>query len=338
MKNDTSFKTILLTIVLALHGGIIAWAWQKTVKQPEVVNINNLAFVDLNTLPSSAKSDDGAASAKKVSVTKNRPTAPSTQSAPKKSKSPASNRTNIASFKEQPKLTTVERDKKTADIIQPKLKPKKSIEKIVKKSENVDIVPPVNPKVEKNIEPKKQPIREKSQHKIIKSNRLLEKTDKVVNPEDAKAISANQMDFNSNLSGQNNLKTGQVNAANINAKNAHSDVNADGKRNKQQGGVGSSNKVDRAKSTIVDGGYLKKPALKYPIDAQEANQEGKVVLIVTVEPNGTVSNVEIKKSSRYSSLDREAKRSAKAAKYSPSVNDGVPMRTRFTVEILFKLE
>ncbi|WP_158666829.1 hypothetical protein [Simonsiella muelleri] len=60
MKNDTSLKTMVLAIVLAMHGGLIAWAW-KMQPQTETVNTENLTFVDLNALEVGSDGGDGAA-------------------------------------------------------------------------------------------------------------------------------------------------------------------------------------------------------------------------------------------------------------------------------------
>ena len=169
MKNDTSLKTVVLAIVLAMHGGLIAWAW-KMQPQTETVNTENLTFVDLNALEVGSDGGDGAAAGaqglaaapppkKETEPTPvvppppptvpNRPTPPEQRVPPKKISRPKPQAV------EEPKINTVERDDKPADIIQrSKIK---AIEKPIEKQKSIEKIKPLEKPIEK-IKPVERPI------------------------------------------------------------------------------------------------------------------------------------------------------------------------------------
>ena len=178
MKNDTSLKTMVLAIVLAMHGGLIAWAW-KMQPQTETVNTENLTFVDLNALEVGSDGGDGAAAGaqglaaapppkKETEPTPvappppptvpNRPTPPEQRVPPKKISRPKPQAV------EEPKINTVERDDKPADIIQqPKMKAiekPKSIEKIKPLEKPIEKIKPAEKPIEKPVEKPKPQIDE----------------------------------------------------------------------------------------------------------------------------------------------------------------------------------
>ena len=169
MKNDTSLKTMVLAIVLAMHGGLIAWAW-KMKPQTETVNTENLTFVDLNALEVGSDGGDGAAAGaqglaaapppKKETApppvappppptVPNRPTPPEQRVPPKKISRPKPQAV------EESKINTVERDDKPADIIQ---QPKtKAFEKPIEKPKSIEKIKPLEKPIEK-IKPVEKPI------------------------------------------------------------------------------------------------------------------------------------------------------------------------------------
>ena len=169
MKNDTSLKTMVLAIVLAMHGGLIAWAW-KMQPQTETVNTENLTFVDLNALEVGSDGGDGAAAGaqglaaapppkKETEPTTvappppptvpNRPAPPEQRVPPKKISRPKPQAV------EEPKINTVERDDKPADIIQ---QPKtKAFEKPIEKPKSIEKIKPLEKPIEK-IKPAEKPI------------------------------------------------------------------------------------------------------------------------------------------------------------------------------------
>ena len=181
MKNDTSLKTMVLAIVLAMHGGLIAWAW-KMQPQTETVNTENLTFVDLNALEVGSDGGDGAAAGaqglaaapppkKETEPTPvappppptvpNRPTPPEQRVPPKKISRPKPQAV------EEPKINTVERDDKPADIIQ---QPKtKAFEKPIEKPKSIEKIKPLEKPIEK-IKPMEKPI-----EKIKPAEKTIEK-------------------------------------------------------------------------------------------------------------------------------------------------------------------
>ena len=181
MKNDTSLKTMVLAIVLAMHGGLIAWAW-KMQPQTETVNTENLTFVDLNALEVGSDGGDGAAAGaqglaaapppkKETEPTPvappppptvpNRPTPPEQRVPPKKISRPKPQAV------EEPKINTVERDDKPADIIQ---QPKtKAFEKPIEKPKSIEKIKPLEKPIEK-IKPVEKPI-----EKIKPAEKTIEK-------------------------------------------------------------------------------------------------------------------------------------------------------------------
>ena len=79
--------------------------------------------------------------------------------------------------------------------------------------------------------------------------------------------------------------------------------------------------------------------LQYPEEAKEANLEGRAVVGFVVEPDGSITNVEIAKSSGYSILDEEAIRVVQSMpNWKPGKQDGEAVRVRFTMPITFTLD
>lgn len=77
--------------------------------------------------------------------------------------------------------------------------------------------------------------------------------------------------------------------------------------------------------------------INYPQAAQDNNVQGKVVVRFIVEKDGSVSGVSILKSVDRD-LDREAIRVVKSMpKWQPGKNNGVPVRSYFTLPINFRL-
>lgn len=82
--------------------------------------------------------------------------------------------------------------------------------------------------------------------------------------------------------------------------------------------------------------YLKW-AIKYPKDAWKNNIQGKVYLTFTVEKDGSIANVEVKRS-LYPSLDNEAMRVIRQApKWIPGRQNGFPVKVKYNIPISFSL-
>lgn len=78
--------------------------------------------------------------------------------------------------------------------------------------------------------------------------------------------------------------------------------------------------------------------VKYPKDAEVSRTEGRVVVQLTIEKDGTVSGYEVVNKVS-PSLDAEALRVAKLTsdKWIPAKNKGKNVRTNFTIPIKFRL-
>ena len=78
--------------------------------------------------------------------------------------------------------------------------------------------------------------------------------------------------------------------------------------------------------------------MQYPKNAVDGNIEGRVIVSFIVEKDGSISNVEVKKSV-HELLDKEALRVINARpKWNPGMQDGQPARARFFVPISFKTQ
>ena len=77
--------------------------------------------------------------------------------------------------------------------------------------------------------------------------------------------------------------------------------------------------------------------MKYPKEAQDAKQQGRVIVSFVVEKDGSITNVRVVKSVT-PALDEEAIRVVKAMpKWNPGMQNGEPVRVNYTVPILFSL-
>ena len=77
--------------------------------------------------------------------------------------------------------------------------------------------------------------------------------------------------------------------------------------------------------------------IKYPEQAMKKGIQGRVVVSFIVEKDGRISNVRLLRSVE-SSLDKEAVRVVKSMpKWSPGKQNGKPVRVRFNVPVMFKL-
>ena len=79
--------------------------------------------------------------------------------------------------------------------------------------------------------------------------------------------------------------------------------------------------------------------IKYPKDAEESKTEGRVVVQLTIEKDGKVSEYKVVNKVA-PSLDAEALRVAKLTsdKWNPAKNKGKNVRTNYTIPIQFRLK
>lgn len=76
----------------------------------------------------------------------------------------------------------------------------------------------------------------------------------------------------------------------------------------------------------------------YPVTAQENGVQGRVTVSFVVETDGSITDVEVARSVD-PFLDREAMRIVKAMpKWTPGKKDGKPVRVKYTVPVVFRLQ
>ncbi|HCY00051.1 MAG TPA: M56 family peptidase, partial [Bacteroidales bacterium] len=91
------------------------------------------------------------------------------------------------------------------------------------------------------------------------------------------------------------------------------------------------------KSHEIFRGYIAEN-LKYPVIALENGIQGKVFVSFIVEPDGSVSNVEVVRGVD-PSIDKEAVRVVESSpKWEPGTQRGINVRVQFTFPIAFSLE
>jgi TonB family protein len=79
-------------------------------------------------------------------------------------------------------------------------------------------------------------------------------------------------------------------------------------------------------------------SVRYPLDAEEAGIQGRVIATFVVEKDGSISNARIVKSV-YPSLDAEALRVVNSMPdWEPGTQNGKPVRVKYTVPITFRLQ
>ncbi|HXE37842.1 MAG TPA: energy transducer TonB [Azonexus sp.] len=87
-----------------------------------------------------------------------------------------------------------------------------------------------------------------------------------------------------------------------------------------------------------DADYLKNPAPPYPPLSRRMGEEGKVILRVSVTPQGSADSVEIKTSSGSSRLDDAAQKTVRNWKFIPAKRGDLAVQSWVLVPIIFKLE
>ena len=84
--------------------------------------------------------------------------------------------------------------------------------------------------------------------------------------------------------------------------------------------------------------YGANPAPAYPLVARRLGMEGMVMLEVVVAPDGTAAEVRVLQSSGHAPLDESALRTVRTSwRFIPARQDGVPVTSRVTVPIRFRL-
>lgn len=76
----------------------------------------------------------------------------------------------------------------------------------------------------------------------------------------------------------------------------------------------------------------------YPPEAVRRAEQGAVMLLIHVSPEGLASGVDVLKSSGYRSLDRAAREAVTAWHFLPAVKDGEPIAFDMALRVNFQLE
>ena len=76
--------------------------------------------------------------------------------------------------------------------------------------------------------------------------------------------------------------------------------------------------------------------ITYPATAQRVGIQGKVYVLIYINEKGEVDDVKVVKGIG-AGCDEEAANTIKKTKFSPGMNNGVPVKTKFSLAITFKL-
>ena len=76
----------------------------------------------------------------------------------------------------------------------------------------------------------------------------------------------------------------------------------------------------------------------YPSDAARRAEQGAVILLIHVSPQGLASGVDVLESSGHASLDRAARDAVKGWHFLPAVKDGQPIPFNMPLRVTFQLE
>lgn len=87
-----------------------------------------------------------------------------------------------------------------------------------------------------------------------------------------------------------------------------------------------------------DADYLRNPAPPYPPLSRRMGEEGKVILRVSVTPEGTADSVEIRSSSGSTRLDEAAQKTVRGWRFIPAKRGDAAIQSWVLVPIIFKLE
>ena len=82
--------------------------------------------------------------------------------------------------------------------------------------------------------------------------------------------------------------------------------------------------------------HNRKPS--YPMTAALEGEQGAVILLIHVSPDGLVSGVDVVRSSGFSALDRAARDAVLTWHFLPSVRDGQPVSSDVPVRFVFALD
>jgi len=77
---------------------------------------------------------------------------------------------------------------------------------------------------------------------------------------------------------------------------------------------------------------------RYPVESRRSDEQGTVVLALTVGTDGGVASIAIQRSSGFARLDEAARSAVRTWRWAPIVRNGVAVMVRGVVEIPFVLQ
>jgi len=94
---------------------------------------------------------------------------------------------------------------------------------------------------------------------------------------------------------------------------------------------------DHVMPARADASYRNKEPV-YPPDAVRRSEQGSVVLMIHVSPEGIASGVDVLESSGYLLLDRTAREAVAQWHFVPAVKDGRPIPSDMALRVIFRLD
>ena len=82
---------------------------------------------------------------------------------------------------------------------------------------------------------------------------------------------------------------------------------------------------------------LRQPSVQYPPTSRNYGEEGTVTLRFIVQPDGSVSDIQMARSSGHSRLDFAAQRNLRDTKFQPATCHGKPFAMQIHQSFTFKL-
>ena len=83
---------------------------------------------------------------------------------------------------------------------------------------------------------------------------------------------------------------------------------------------------------------LHRPSVQYPPISRGEGEEGTVTLLLTVQTDGSISDIRIARSSGYQRLDAAAQKALRNIKLQPATCHGKPIAVRIHKSITFKID
>ena len=83
---------------------------------------------------------------------------------------------------------------------------------------------------------------------------------------------------------------------------------------------------------------LRRPSVQYPPASQDNGDEGTVTLLLAVQTDGSISDIQIARSSGHRRLDAAAQKALRNIKLQPATCHGKPIAVRIHKSITFKID